>query len=283
MTGQVAGLPALQREAVEALSEQRQEPDWLRAIRLQAFDAFQRLPLPDQRTEGWRRTSLRGLPLDQALPIPSLDTHSIVADDTLAQQAGANLFAYRNGLALREDSLDNGWVMDLQEALHEPLLAMRIEKHFSKVVPPDSDPFVALHYAFFNAGVVVFIPRGTPVEEPVWVSYTFDQPALAAFVHTLVIVDDESEVHLVEDFSNGSAFSSGVVEQVVGRNSDLGYVHLQRWAPTVWNFSTQRAHLSQDASLRTLNVAVGSRLSRNTVQVMLEGRGSQADLLGIVR
>jgi Fe-S cluster assembly protein SufD len=45
----------------------------------------------------------------------------------------------------------------------------------------------------------------------------------------------------------------------------------------------QRAHLNADASLRTLNVATGSRLSRNTVQVLLEGRGSQADLLGIVR
>jgi Fe-S cluster assembly protein SufD len=50
----------------------------------------------------------------------------------------------------------------------------------------------------------------------------------------------------------------------------------------VWNFSWQAAHLSQDASLRTLNVAVGSRVSRNTMQVRLEGPRSQADLLGIV-
>jgi hypothetical protein len=42
-------------------------------------------------------------------------------------------------MAMREDSLDSGWVMDLQEALQEPLLALRIEKHFGKIVPPDSD------------------------------------------------------------------------------------------------------------------------------------------------
>jgi len=28
--------------------------------------------------------------------------------------------------------------MDLQEALQEPLLALRIEKHFGKIVPPES-------------------------------------------------------------------------------------------------------------------------------------------------
>jgi Fe-S cluster assembly protein SufD len=279
----VASQPALSRSAVEELAELRQEPPWLRQIRLRAFDAFERLPTPDQRTEGWRRTSLRGLPLEASQPMPSQDTRSIVPDDTLARQAGANLFAYRNGLAMREDSLDTGWVMDLQEALQEPLLAMRIEKHFAKVVPPELDRFTALHYAFFNAGVVVFIPRGTPIEEPVWVNYTFDQPQLAPLVHTLIIVDDESEVRVIEDYQGGAGVASGVVEQVVGANATLRYVHLQRWAPDVWSFSTQRAQLGQDASLRTLNVALGGRLARNTVQVSLEGRGSQADLLGIVR
>ena len=45
-------------------------------------------------------------------------------------------------------------------------------------------------------------------------------------------------------------------------------MQLQRLNENVWNFSTQRATLAQDASLRTLNVAVGSRMSRDTVQVV---------------
>ena len=249
---------------------------------MRAFEAFERLPLPDQRTEGWRRTSLRGLSLETSNPLPGLPTPSLVPDDSLARQAGASLFAYRNGVAMREDSLDAGWVMDLQEALTDPGLARRIEQHFSQIVSPDRDKLTAMHYAFFNAGVVVFVPRGTTIREPIWVSYDFDQPGHAAFVHTLVIVDDEASVNVVEDYRGGSGLASGVVEQVLGANAHLRYAQLQRFAPDVWNFSTQRAQLAQDASLRTLNVAVGARLARNTVQVVLEGRGSQADLLGIV-
>jgi Fe-S cluster assembly protein SufD len=277
-----ASRQALSRAAVEELSQRRQEPDWLLAIRLRALEAFEQLPLPDQRTEGWRRTSLKGLSLDTFDPLASPDTRSIVADDALAQKAGASLFSYRNGMAMREDSLDDGWVMDLQEALQEPLLALRIEKHFAKIVPPDADKLTALHYAFFNAGVVVFVPRGVAIEAPIWVSYDFDQPDHAALVHTLIIADDESDVRLVEDYRGGSNLASGVVEQLVGANAHVRYVHLQRFSPDVWNFSTQRGHLAQDASLRTLNVALGGRMARNTVQVVLEGRGSQADLLGIV-
>jgi len=272
----------LPRAAVEELAERRQEPDWLLNIRLRALEAYAHLPLPDQRTEGWRRTNLRGLPLDGIDPLATVDTRSIVPDDALAQQAGANFFAYRNGMAMREDSLDDGWVMDLQEALQEPLLALRIEKHFGQVVPPDLDKFTALHYAFFNAGVVVFIPRNTSIAEPVWISYDFEESGHAAMVHTLIIADDGADVRVVEDFTGASGVASGVVEQWLGANAHLRYVHLQRFSPDVWNFSTQRALLAQDASLRTLNVDVGSRMTRNTVQVFLEGPRSQADLLGIV-
>jgi Fe-S cluster assembly protein SufD len=221
-------------------------------MRLRALEAFERMPLPDQRTEGWRRTSLRGLDLDSFDPLLVTSRASI--------------------------SPDNGWVVDLQEALQDPKLAARIEQHFGQIVAPESDKFTALHYAFFNAGNVVFVPRGKAVEEPIWITYAVDQPAL---VHTLVIAEDESEVRLVEDFQGSPGLANGVVEQAVGANAHLRYVQLQRWNDDVWNFSTQRAHLAQDASLRTLSVAVGARMARNNVQVVLQGRGGQADLLGV--
>jgi Fe-S cluster assembly protein SufD len=275
--------PQVTREMIEALVEHRQEPDWLRDVRLRALEAYERLPMPDQRTEGWRRTSLSGLRLDGVSALPSVETPSVYVDDPLAEKAGANFFAFRNGMSMREDSPDTGWVMDLQEALHEPLLAMRIEEHFASVVPVDFDKFTALHYALFNAGVVVFIPRGAGLEDPIWVNYTFDDAAQSAFVHTLILLDEGAEATVVEDFTSpASGLASGVVEQVVGANAGLRYVNLQRWSPETWSFSAQRATLAQDARLRTLNVVLGARLARNNVQVELQGKGSQADLLGVV-
>jgi len=275
---------AFSRETVEHLVEHRQEPDWLRQIRLDAFDAFERLPMPDQRTEGWRRTSLSGLPrFDGLSPVPAIPTPSAFVEEPLAEQAGASLFAFKNGMSMREDGTEVGWVMDFQEALAEPLLAMRIEKLFGKIVAPDFDKFTALHYAFFNSGVVVFIPRGAVLEEPIWVRYEFDDPSQAALVHTLVLIDDEAQAQVVEDFtSTTGGLASGVVEQSLGANANLRYTNLQRWSPDMWSFSTQRAQLGADAHLRTLNVALGARMARNTVQVVLAGRNSQADLLGIV-
>jgi Fe-S cluster assembly protein SufD len=246
---------AFARETVEELSRRRDEPDWLLAIRLRAFEAFERLPTPDQRTESWRRTSLRGLDLEHPDPLSG----SVK-------------------LAVRGDS--RGLVVPLEDAVRDPRFAAQVQRYFGQVVVPESDKFTALHYAFFNGGVAIVVPRGTVVEEPIWIEYAADAPAL---LHTLLILEDETDLAaLVEEYAGGADLASGVVEQVMGANAHARYVHLQRWAGEVWNFSWQRANLAQDASLRTLNVAVGSRLSRNSVQVVLEGRGSQADLLGVV-
>jgi Fe-S cluster assembly protein SufD len=246
---------ALTRQSVQELSRRRHEPNWLLSLRLQAFEAFERLPMPDQRTEGWRRTSLRGLDLNQVDPL----------------SGSVNI-------SIRGDS--RGVALPLEEALEKPDFATRLERCFGQIVTPDSDRFTALHYAFFNAGVAVIVPRRTALEEPIWIEYEAEGPAL---VHTLLIVEDEADLPaLVEHVTGGTDLASGVVEQVVGGNAHTRYVHLQRWAPEVWSFSWQRARLAQDASLRTLNVAAGARLARNTVQVLLDGRGCQADLLGIV-
>ncbi|MDQ6674062.1 MAG: hypothetical protein M3069_25530 [Chloroflexota bacterium] len=54
MSSEILSAPrrVLAPAAVEELSRRRQEPDWLLTIRLRALEAFERLPMPDQRTEG---------------------------------------------------------------------------------------------------------------------------------------------------------------------------------------------------------------------------------------
>jgi Fe-S cluster assembly protein SufD len=233
----------LSRQAVEELARQRREPEWLVELRLRAFGIYQSLPVPDTRTEGWRRTSLSGLKLPDSVPSDGPAT-------TWQAPAGVSIL---------------------------PLDDPRAEQHLGKIVSPDADKFTALHYALLNSGVMLYVPRGRAIEEPIWITHR------APFSHTLLVVEDEAEVRLIEEFQGEPGpLASGVVEQVIGRNAQVRYVHLQRWAPEVYAFNWQRATLGADSHLRTLNVAVGARLARNTVQVVLAGRGSQADLLGIV-
>ena len=54
-------MTAFTRENVEKLSAQLNEPAWMRDFRLQAWAAYEQLPVPTTKDEAWRRTDLRRL------------------------------------------------------------------------------------------------------------------------------------------------------------------------------------------------------------------------------
>ena len=56
------------REAVEKLSENQEEPAWMREFRLNAWQIYQSMPAPTTQDEAWRRTDLRRLKLDDIGP-----------------------------------------------------------------------------------------------------------------------------------------------------------------------------------------------------------------------
>jgi Fe-S cluster assembly protein SufD len=56
------------KNAIEALSQIKQEPDWVRARRLEAWHLYEETPLPASNDELWRRTSLKDLKFDAVIP-----------------------------------------------------------------------------------------------------------------------------------------------------------------------------------------------------------------------
>jgi len=102
---------ALGREAVEAFSRQRSEPDWLRASRLAAWTRYVALPKPTLQDYGWRRTDIRALDLDRLLSQagPAAAVAAPAALDATIDESTerAGLLVLRNGtVVLRE--LDEG-------------------------------------------------------------------------------------------------------------------------------------------------------------------------------
>jgi Fe-S cluster assembly protein SufD len=178
-------------------------------------------------------------------------------------------------------------LLDLAAAVrgNSPLSDL-VRRYLGQVVRPHEEKLTALHYAFLNAGVVLHVPRGVRLAEPVEIAFDVPSSGPDAFAHTLVVVEDGAEVSVVQRFSSeprgGSPLATAVVETVVGAHARLRYLAIQDWGDDVWNFSWQRSRLGSQAHLRTLNAVVGGRYGRNTIQVHLDGAGAEADLLGVV-
>lgn len=289
-----AGLSA---DAVLALSELRREPGWLRELRREAWAAFERFPMPTQTTEGWRRIDLRGLRLDAstpwAEPLPPVDSlrrlpRAVRAALSGADAASALLVQQDSSTVLRlaaEELARQGVVVaDLDQATREmePLL----REHLGSVVSPTEQKFTALHYAFLNCGVVVYVPRGVAASLPLHLLNVFTHQHLGAFCHVLVVAEPSAEITLVDEYRSagrqGQALASGVVEVVARPGARVRYVQLQQSGAEQWTFSTLRARLEREAAVTWLVVALGGSVTRGQIDSLLAGEGSETQIVGLV-
>jgi len=270
-------------------------PDFLKKYRSQAWQAFERTPLPTPQLEAWRRTDLRGLPVGSfqlagAQPAP-VKTHPPA--DLLRPLAGAShggqlvLSASGARLELHPALASQGVIFtDFATAVRDyPQL---LEQMLGQVVPVEggrSGKFTALTGAFSRSGVFIYIPRGLQVEQPLHSILWGPGANLAYLSHLLVWVDEGASLTYVHEAASsteaeGQSMHSGIVELHVGVGASLRFVELQSWGRHVWNFSHERARVERDGNLDWVFGAIGSRLTKNFSEIDLVGEGATGRMSG---
>ena len=251
----------LTRGAAEALSEALGEPGWLAERRVEAFEIFSKLELPNPKGEEWRYTDVRGFDFERfAAPIPA--SHDVTLDPRLAAK-GVVFTDFRTALA------DN---VDL------------LREHFFTEVPVDEHKFTALHGAFHSDDILVYIPRGIEVAVPFEMVRRVDAGG-SAFPHTTIVVDEQASLTFVDSFISedyeADALCSSVVEVEARGGAMVNYISLQQWGRNVHHFQTQRFTGGRDSTVRSLAVNLGSTFARTQVESVLRGEGSFSEMLGL--
>jgi len=281
-------------EAVEALSAFKGEPEWLREKRLQAWRAFERIPMPTLRDEAWRYTDISDVVIEDFIPYaPSPEVSSegdlpeavqrLIAE---GEENSALMVQHNSETAYSrmDEELERKGVVftDLHTALreHEDLIRDRL----FGLVPEDYDKFAALSAAAFSGGSFLYVPRGVDVEVPIQ-SYRWLDVIGSIMPRTLVVVGENASVTYIDEYASADgedpAFSNGAVELYVGQGASLRYVSLQNWERNVLHFNTIRSETEKDATINSLVVSLGSQLSRTNVEAGLTAPGSDSEMLGL--
>lgn len=283
--------PRYTQADVEALSEKMNEPQWLRDLRLSAWETYEGLPMPDKEEE-WRRTDYRTIKWDEADVITSPNGAS--ADTVPQKQLEPLVGDKQGGLMVIVDGkvvhheiapelTDAGVIFtDLATAVQEyPELVQA--NLFTKAVTPDMGKFAALHAAMWNYGAFVHVPRGKVAELPMHV-VIYNTHDGASLGHTLVVVEENAQATVQVDYASaeGEKHSSyiGATELIAGDASNLRYVSLQEWNRQTYEFSHQRAVVGRDANLDWIIGNMGSRLTKAFIEVDIEGKGTTARVSG---
>jgi Fe-S cluster assembly protein SufD len=277
-------------EAVRALNERQGEPAWMQERRLDAWTIYESLPMPTRQDEEWRRTDLRALKLDDIAPVAEAVEATInLLPPSEREEAFAGVLGLRDGEqvehTLRDDLRGQGVIFtDLRSAVREH--GDLVRKHFmTRCVPPSDSKFAALHGAFWQNGVFLYVPKGVVIVEPFRVIVSAALHRTASLTHTLVVLEEGAQATLVEDAASDETteqgLSSRVAELILERAAVLHYVGTQRLGRSVYDFHTERVLLGRDTTATLQTIELGSRLSKGRVEAILGGDGASVKLLGL--
>jgi Fe-S cluster assembly protein SufD len=272
-------------------SEIRAAGEPVASYRARAYDAFKRHGLPDTTQEAWRRTDIHALPTDKLkLSIEDVADLPVVREDLLnplvANQHGGQIVITPGSVKidLDEKLVKKGIIFtDLRTA--EQKYPVLLERMIGKTVNVEEGKFSALAGAFAQNGVVLYVPKGVVVEEPLHSVWWGPGADLAHVSHILVLVDEGASVTYVHesaspDLKGANSMHAGIVEIQVLQDASMKFVELQSWGRHVWNFSHERARVERGGNLDWIFGAIGSRLTKNFSELDLAGEGATGRMSG---
>ena len=290
--------PGLHRDIVNEISTQKDEPEWMREIRLKAFDHFLKRPMP-----GWGG-NLSGLNFEDITFYIRPNDRTRASWDEVPENIKRTFDrlgipeAERKLLAGVGAQYESEMVYhNIQQALEKQGVIFLssddgLKKHpeiyrefFGTVVPYADNKFAALNTAFWSGGSFVYVPPGVHVDLPLQAYFRLNAQGVGQFERTLIIVDEGASVHYVEGCTapvySRDSLHSGVIEIIVRRGARMRYTTIQNWSTNVYNLVTQRALVGEDAVMEWVDSNLGSRLTMKYPTCVLKGRGAHGEILSM--
>ncbi len=160
-----------------------------------------------------------------------------------------------------------------------------VNRYFGKIVSNNENKFSALNGAVFSGGSFIYIPPHTTLDRPLQSYFRINSKNMGQFERTLIIVDDDSSLHYIEGCTaptySESSLHAAVVEIYVGKGSKCRYSTIQNWAPNVYNLVTKRALVDTDGVMEWIDGNIGSFKTMKYPCCILQGDRSEGTCITI--
>ena len=288
----------LNREVVEFISNAKHEPQWMKEFRLAAYDAFVKLENPswgpdlsgidfqeytyyiksvkEQGTK-WEDVPQEIRDTFDKLGIPEAERNYLAGSSTQFESE----VVYHNNLKELEDL---GVIFcDTDTAVREyPDL---VREYFGKIVPYTDNKYAALNSAVWSGGSFIYVPKGVKLKKPVQSYFRINSERMGQFERTLIIVEDDADIHYVEGCTaplySKDSLHAAVVEIYVKNRAHCRYSTVQNWSNNIVNLVTKRTLVLDDGHMEWIDGNVGSGLNMKYPACILKGKRAKGTTVSI--
>ncbi len=291
----------LDHSVIDAISDQKNEPDWMRQFRHEALDIFLSKPMPtwgadlngidfneiiyylrpmDMNAEGnksWDDVPDSIKRTFDRLGIPEAERKFLAG-------VGAQYDSEVVYHSLREEWEKQGVVfLDMDGGLreHEDL----VREYFATIIPAADNKFAALNSAVWSGGSFVYVPKGVHVDIPLQAYFRINTENMGQFERTLIIVEEGASVHYVEGCTapiySSNSLHSAVVEIIIKKGARCRYTTIQNWSTDVYNLVTKRSVAYEGATMEWIDGNLGSKVTMKYPAVYMMGPRAHGEILSI--
>jgi Fe-S cluster assembly protein SufD len=241
--------------------------------RQDALARYEELPVPDTTMEAWRFTNLRGFDPNAYTAEPD---EGLVQTESMLPELEVSGWAEVSETGIRihsQPAIDGVRFEALDE--HDPRL--------HSIVGWD-EKFAAHNAATWKHGLLVQVPKGVELEQPLYVRIANSVPGGAIFWRLLVVAEEGARFTLIEEYASATpdldAYTNAVAELFVEQSAKLEYVSIQNLSRETWHFATHHARVERDAELDWVAGGFGSKKGKIRIQNDLNGPGATSRVTG---
>jgi Fe-S cluster assembly protein SufD len=243
--------------------------------RTAAAGRYAELPLPTTNDEHWRFTDLRGFDPESFVrnghglgPGPQPRPPETMLDVDVAALATVD----ESGISIEQNAPEGVRFETFED--HERL---------GRLVGSD-EKFAAHNAAMWENGLLVIVPRGVVLEQPLAVRVVNTVEEGVLFFRLLVLAEPESRFSLIEEYASSSpdlpGYFNTVSELYVEQAAKLEYVSIQNLSQETWHFASHHAQVERDAELDWVAGGFGSKKGKVWIQNDLTGQGATSRVTG---
>ncbi|MGB0260619.1 MAG: Fe-S cluster assembly protein SufB [Flavobacteriaceae bacterium] len=299
----------LNEEVVRAISQRKNEPDWMTEWRLEAYRTWSNMQEPDWANVQYIKPDFQAISYYSApKTAPKYNSLDEVDPELLNtfERLGISLEEQKKlaGVAVdivmdsvsvattfKETLAEKGIIFcSISEAIKEyPEL---VRKYIGTVVPRTDNYYAALNSAVFSDGSFCYIPKGVQCPMELSTYFRINQAGTGQFERTLVIADEGSYVSYLEGCTaparDENQLHAAVVELIALDHAEIKYSTVQNWFPGdkdgkggVFNFVTKRGVCHNKSKISWTQVETGSAVTWKYPSCILKGDDSIGEFYSI--
>jgi Fe-S cluster assembly protein SufD len=263
---------------------------WLATLRREALERFAETGLPSTRVEAWKYTNLKTLADIDLRTATGDDAKAEIAAEALPAIDGAYRVVFVNGRHRPDLSAAGPAPAGISLSTVGQAAAtddVALKAALGAAARPDGHVLVNLNTAFLADGCVLRVAPGATVEPAIHLVFVAADGAGHALAHhprNVIVVGEGSRATVVEShvaMADGTVYwSNPVAEVVVEKDARLEHVKVQADSRAATHLAFSRARVAAGGHYESFVMTLGALLSRNEIEVVLDGEEAQCHLNG---